>query len=122
VSFPIEDAHSIVTAAEVRRGGKCVGELVEQLTGGRMRRSYRVHLNPDLDPSCYPRRPGWKSVLGQTGSSLGHLRKQGVGIGDLPYSSAGTDRWSGSAGRAGCTGVPGREWTGPASQCSRLAS
>lgn len=83
VSFPIEDAKSIVTAEDVRRGGESVGEMVEQLTGGRMPRAYRAHLDPDLDTEGYPRRPGWRPVLGQTGSSLGHLAKQGVGGGDL---------------------------------------
>jgi hypothetical protein len=83
VSFPIEDKKSIITAAEVRRAGESVGEMVEQLTGGRMPRTYRAHLDPDLDSASYPRQPAWRPVLGQTGSSLGHLQKQGIGRGDL---------------------------------------
>lgn len=83
VSFPIEDKKSIVTADTISRRGESLGEMVEQLTGGRMQRGYSAHLDPDLDPSAYPRKPGWRPVLGQTGSSLGHLQKQGVGVGDL---------------------------------------
>jgi hypothetical protein len=83
VSFPIEDPKSVVKADEVRRGGEPIGVIVEQLTGRRIQRSYPAHLDPDLDASAYPRMPGWRPVLGQTGSSLGHLGKQGVGVGDL---------------------------------------
>jgi hypothetical protein len=83
VSFPIEDKKSIITAEGVRRGGHTVGEMVEQLTGGRISRTYRAHLDPDLDAASYPRRPGWRPVLGQTGSSLAHLRNQRVTVGDL---------------------------------------
>lgn len=83
VSFPIEDPKSVVTADGVRRGGESVGELVEQLTGGRIARGYRAHLDPDLDATAYPRAQGWRPVLGQTGSALGHLLKQGVGAGSL---------------------------------------
>jgi putative DNA base modification enzyme with NMAD domain len=83
VSFPIEDKKSVISAEEVRRCGESVGEMVEQLTGGRMSRTYRAHLDPDLDAASYPRRPGWRPVLGQTGSSLAHLRNQCVSTGDL---------------------------------------
>ncbi len=83
VSFPIEDKKSIVTADTIRRGGNSIGEMVEQLSEGRIQRNYRAHLDPDLDPSAYPRERGWRPVLGQTGSPLGHLRKQGVGAGAL---------------------------------------
>ncbi len=83
VSFPIEDVKSIVAAAQVRRGGESIGDLVEQLSGGRIARNYPAHLDPDLDPAAYPRQPGWRPVLGQTGSSLSHLENQGVGVGDL---------------------------------------
>lgn len=83
IAFPIRDGESIVRADAIRRGGESVGEMVEQLTHGRIRRNYRAHLDPDLDASSYPREPGWRPVLGQKGSPLGHLVKQKVGAGDL---------------------------------------
>lgn len=83
VPFPIRDGASPVRADRIQRCGEPVGEMVAQLTGGRIRRNYRAHLDPDLDAGSYPREPGWRPVLGQRGSPLGHLLKQKVGVGDL---------------------------------------
>lgn len=59
------------------------GELVEDLTKGRVTRSTPCHLDPDLDAELYPRRFGWRGALGQVGSAQGHLRRNDVGVGDL---------------------------------------
>jgi hypothetical protein len=67
----------------IRRGGEVVGDMVEQLTDGRIPRDYSAHLDPDLDSTAYQREPSWRPVLGQTDAALGHLEKQGVGTGDL---------------------------------------
>lgn len=83
LAFPIEDGKSIIRGDEIRRGGESIGLAAEQLTGGKLARGYRAHLDPDLDFAAYPRRAGWRQVLGQTGSALGHLQRQGVGPGDL---------------------------------------
>ncbi len=83
VPFPIEDRKSIVKGAEIRRGDEIVGQMVEQLTQGRISSDYTAHLDPDLDRGSYPRGPGWRPVLGQTDSALGHLEKQGIRAGDL---------------------------------------
>ena len=83
VPFPIQDTRSIVTGDAIHRGGEVVGDMVEQLTRGRIPRNYTAHLDPDLDWAAYPREPGWRPVLGQTDGALGHLKKQGVGTGDL---------------------------------------
>lgn len=40
-------------------------------------------LDPDIRKEATSRLGGWKSAFGQTGSALGHLQKQKVGIGDL---------------------------------------
>ena len=69
VPFPIQDTRSIVTGDAIRRGGEVVGEMVEQLTRGRIPRDYTAHLDPDLDSAAYPREPGWRPVLGQTDAS-----------------------------------------------------
>ena len=83
VPFPIQDTRSIVTGDAIHRGGEVVGDMVEQLTCGRIPRNYTAHLDPDLDWAAYPRQPGWRPVLGQTDGALGHLTKQQVGAGDL---------------------------------------
>jgi hypothetical protein len=59
-----------------------VGEVVEQLTRGRVRAGDGAHLDPDLRPGQRPRQAGWRPLLGQVGAAQGHLRNQGVGVGD----------------------------------------
>lgn len=60
-----------------------IGTLVKQLSRDRVTGVQGAHLDPDLIYDSYPRSPGWRPVLGQTGSAQGHLRKQGVAAGDL---------------------------------------
>ncbi len=83
VSLPIGDRRSPVPYAGIRRAGLCLGDLVEDLTGGKVPREHLAHLDPDLDPEALPRPPGWRPVFGQEGAALTHLRNQGVGPGDL---------------------------------------
>lgn len=42
-----------------------------------------VHLDPDLDRAAQLRRKGWRPSLGQIGAAQTHLRKHGVGRGDV---------------------------------------
>jgi hypothetical protein len=42
-----------------------------------------AHLDPDLLAGAKPRRGGWRPVLGQSGSALGHLIQNGVGVDDI---------------------------------------
>ena len=65
-------------------GNKCVGEIVEDLTKGKIKPGYRAHLDPDLNSGSIPTRPAqWKPVFGQAGIAEGHLQKQGVRKGDV---------------------------------------
>ena len=58
--------------------------LARELSGGRLARHALCHLDPDLDPKALAERPpGWRAALGQWGAALGHLRAQGVGVGDV---------------------------------------
>ncbi len=83
LSLPIPDRRSTVTYEEITHDGQSIGDLVENLTGGRVPRWHRAHLDPDLVESARPRRAGWRPIFGQTGPAQGHLRKFGVGPGDL---------------------------------------
>lgn len=59
------------------------GDLVTDLTRGRLTAESWCHLDPDVTSECLPRIAGWRGALGQVSSAQGHLAKQDVGIGDL---------------------------------------
>lgn len=83
LALPIPDASSIVRYDEINHNGQPIGELVSQLSKGRIKATDGAHLDPDLVFSAYPRQKDWKPVLGQHGSAQGHLRNQDVQAGDL---------------------------------------
>lgn len=83
VSLPIPDGQSSITYAETMYQGDSIGPLVTELTGGRIRASYRAHIDPDIVYDCLQRHQGWRPIFGQTGAAQGHLRNHGVGTGDL---------------------------------------
>lgn len=57
--------------------------LATPLEGDASRVTARSHLDPDLDATVRPRRPGWRPCFGQTGAAQAHLENRCVGIGDL---------------------------------------
>ncbi|MCS5700226.1 hypothetical protein NZK32_14390 [Cyanobium sp. FGCU-52] len=63
-------------------GSRQIDELVRDLSGERMDGGLRVHADPQLQPLA-DALPGWRPCLGQAGVAAGHLRRQGVGPGDL---------------------------------------
>jgi hypothetical protein len=83
VALPIPDRHSTVRYRDLTWRGRNLGDLVETLTRGRQRRDYGAHLDPDLRREVRRRSGEWRPALGQLGAAQGHLRKQGVGAGDL---------------------------------------
>lgn len=83
LSLPIPDEDSNVPYSALSPRQMEVGRLVAELTGHRKRPNHSAHLDPDLESSAFPRSPGWRPLLGQTGAAQGHLRKQNVGVGDL---------------------------------------
>lgn len=82
-SLPIPDELSSIGYGEIDYEGINLGELVGQLTGSAGWRRKRAHLDPDLRADALPREPGWRPMLGQSGSAQGHLRNEGVEVGDL---------------------------------------
>ncbi|MDX1755251.1 MAG: hypothetical protein R3175_04250 [Marinobacter sp.] len=82
-ALPIPDPRSRIRYREIRHQGLKVGDLVAELTGDPGRRRAGAHLDPDLIAEGYPRQPGWRPLLGQTGTAQSHLRNQGVDEGDL---------------------------------------
>lgn len=83
LSLPIPDARSTVLYRDIRHPDVPVGRLVSQLTRQRWRSGDGAHLDPDLVAAQYPRAPGWRPLLGQTGSAQGHLAAQQVAPGDV---------------------------------------
>ncbi len=82
-SLPIPSKKGPKRFGDLTARGGHLGVLAEQVTRGRVSSSTPIHLDPDIDPSALPRPMGWRPAFGQTGAAQGHLRKQGVGFGDL---------------------------------------
>jgi hypothetical protein len=68
---------------EVAAGGRNLGDLVADLTRGRVTGGDAVHLDPDLSFASIPRQAGWWPIFGQAGAAESHLRMNGVGDGDV---------------------------------------
>ena len=83
LSLPIPDRTAQQTYAEVCRHAGFDEQLVEHLTGGRIRSSFTAHLDPDLRHDSLPRPPEWRPLFGQTRAAQAHLANRGVGPGDI---------------------------------------
>jgi hypothetical protein len=83
ISLPIPDDQSPLRYRDIRWGKYDLGGLVTELTGGGLQASDRAHLDPDLRHDSLPRQSGWRPIFGQTGAAQGHLRRNGVGPGDI---------------------------------------
>ncbi|MFZ4534947.1 hypothetical protein [Propionivibrio sp.] len=82
LSLPIPSNSDLRRYDEIFLAGIDVGKLVSDLTPLNARYN-STHIDPDLSVSTLPRKPGWRPALGQIASAQGHLRKHGVGLGDL---------------------------------------
>lgn len=83
LSLPIPDKGSPIAYRDLTFADMSLADLVVSLTGDAKRYRHFAHLDPDLRHDALPRLPGWKPLLGQTSSAQGHLRKQGVQVGDV---------------------------------------
>src|SRR5690349_16868847 len=68
---------------EITAGASHLGDIVVGLTGGKIGWDDPVHLDPDLSFESIPRLAGWRPVFGQSGAAESHLRRMGVGEGDV---------------------------------------
>ena len=82
-SLPIPDKTSPIGYSDIQFEDTNVGELVSQLTRDPKRIRHFAHLDPDLRSEALNRLPGWRPLLGQTGSAQGHLRNEGIQPGDI---------------------------------------
>ena len=83
ISLPIPSRIDPLTYDGVTINGISLGSLVEDLTGGRIERTRRCHLDPDLEAASLPRQLGWSPAFGQIDAAQTHLASQNVTRGDL---------------------------------------
>ena len=83
LSLPIPDKTSDIAYSSLEWRGVNVGRIVADLTREPTWPTRYAHLDPDLDPQAHSRIDGWRPLFGQAGAAQGHLRRQGVGPGDL---------------------------------------
>ena len=83
-SLPIPgDDHAAVHYGDLDHGNVNIGQVVEDLTRGRLDARDGVHLDPDVRQDAIRRHKGWRGIFGRTRAPEGHLEKQGVGTGDV---------------------------------------
>jgi hypothetical protein len=82
-SLPIPDPESTIRFGEIDYDGINLAALLNGLNREAGWHHRGAHLDPDLRPNALPRLPGWRPMLGQSGSAQGHLRNEGVAVGDL---------------------------------------
>lgn len=83
ISLPIPYPDGRIRFGALHTRALDVGQIVSDLTRGRVRRTRAAHLDPDLEPSARPRATGWRPAFGQDGIAQRHLDRRGVGPGDL---------------------------------------
>ncbi len=83
LSLPIPDPAAPYNYDELSFRKYNLGQVVRELSGGRMSGKEKAHLDPDLHKATVKRAKGWRPLFGQCGAAQGHLSKQGVGPGDL---------------------------------------
>ncbi|MHB0914904.1 MAG: Nmad3 family putative nucleotide modification protein [Thermoleophilia bacterium] len=81
--FETETSNNSVRYSDLTVDGHNLGEIVADLSGGKIEAERQLHLDPDIRASIYPREPGWKPIFGQVDSAQTHLTNQGIASGDL---------------------------------------
>ena len=83
VSLPIPDEQSPIRYMDIRWKEYNLGDLVSDLTNGRVPASSSAHLDPDINCESLSRHAEWRPIFGQIGAAQGHLRKNNVQPGDI---------------------------------------
>jgi len=86
VSLPIPDEDSPIKYGDIASPSADfanLGNIVAQLTNGRLDASSGAHLDPDIDARALLRDAGWRPIFGQCNQSQTQLENCGVGVGDL---------------------------------------
>ena len=83
LSLPIPDKLSPIKYKDIKWNQYNLGEIVSDLTKGRITPNHNAHLDPDLRPESLKHIKGWKPIFGQVKSARGHLRNQSIQPGDI---------------------------------------
>lgn len=84
LSLPIPSRLDSVRYEDLRSPcGRTIARVLEDLGSPRRRPRHGAHLDPDLQRTACARSRGWQPCFGQVGAAGGHLRNQGVGVGDV---------------------------------------
>ena len=83
VSLPIPASKAPTNFSDIGFDGPTVGQVVRDLSKGKVLPDWPTHLDPDLSTEVLPRQDGWLPAFGQTGVAQSHLNSQGVEVGDL---------------------------------------
>jgi len=81
--IPSRNANSNIRYQELTVDEFNLGDMVHDLTKGRISSGDRVHLDPDLNATYLERKLGWRPLFGQAGAAQGHLLNQNVKPGDI---------------------------------------
>jgi len=85
LSIPIPDNRSVVRYCDIQSNDKdrSMARLVRELSGGKLKATAKVHVDPDLDYSQLTREADWLPLFGQCGAAQTHLQNFAVDKGDL---------------------------------------
>lgn len=84
LSFPIPAKNEKIRFSEIFYDGKSYLEIIKELKKStQIKDNYVCHLDPDIRFIKERNIKNWRPLFGQSGSALGHLDKQEVGIGDI---------------------------------------
>jgi len=81
--IPVGAGESNITYANLRNSKYNIGQIVSDLTKGKIKSASNLHLDSDLTKTIYQRKPGWRPIFGQTHAAQGHLKNNQVGVGDI---------------------------------------
>ena len=83
VHIPIPSSTSNIMYKDLSFDEINLGDIVYDLTDGRVLPTDTAHVDPDLNIGCLERKPGWRPLFGQAGAAQGHLMNQNVTSGDI---------------------------------------
>ncbi len=85
LSLPIPQNNDSIRFDELSYKDKSYFEIIKQLKDNwAYPDNQAAHLDPDIRKEAYNKRSkDWRPIFGQSAAAQGHLKKQGVGIGDI---------------------------------------
>lgn len=86
LSLPIPDWNSGITYGDLYLpdGRKMLGDLVQQLSKGKIPPGHHVHLDPDIRENA-TKRKAFRAAFGQSGAAQSHLHKQYVRVNEAGH-------------------------------------